>query len=342
MPSGVSAGRGAIIAKDPAMDPSMDPQADKATSSPQAGLPELMAEIIVCRACPRLVEHRELMGRRKRASYANWDYWARPVPSFGDPAAPLMVLGLAPASHGGNRTGRVFTGDPSATFLTAAMHQGRAGQSTQLRPPRRRPSAYWSLRLRRGPLCAARRPAHPGGAARLPALPGKRDATVDRAPGGVGLGTHCLSVRVASVGRTGVGTPSSQVPAWAGVPIRPLPARGGGLVPPQPAKHQHREAVDGPTGGSDCTSQRTKRAGSVAGGAGRYDPEQRSSIDSRTWTDTSRTASQWSPGEALTLQRRRRLRGKLVGLSILYRELFAGRSYYGGGASLPRAAAARS
>ena len=111
------------------MDPLMDPQADKATSSPQAGLPELMAEIIVCRACPRLVEHRELMGRRKRASYANWDYWARPVPSFGDPAAPLMVLGLAPASHGGNRTGRVFTGDPSATFLTAAMHQ--AGLANQ-------------------------------------------------------------------------------------------------------------------------------------------------------------------------------------------------------------------
>ena len=86
-------------------------------------------EIIGCRRCPRLVEHRERIGETKRASYRDWDYWARPVPSFGDPAASLMVLGLAPAAHGGNRTGRVFTGDASATFLVNAMYQ--AGLANQ-------------------------------------------------------------------------------------------------------------------------------------------------------------------------------------------------------------------
>jgi len=89
----------------------------------------LTEEIIACRHCPRLVEHRERIGETKRASYRDWDYWAKPVPSFGDPAAPLMVLGLAPAAHGGNRTGRVFTGDASASFLVNAMHQ--AGLANQ-------------------------------------------------------------------------------------------------------------------------------------------------------------------------------------------------------------------
>lgn len=95
---------------------------DNGATGPGKRLAALMEEIVACRLCSRLVEHREHMGRTKRASYANWEYWAKPVPSFGDPLAPLMLLGLAPASHGGNRTGRVFTGDPSASFLTAAMH----------------------------------------------------------------------------------------------------------------------------------------------------------------------------------------------------------------------------
>ncbi|HAA94828.1 MAG TPA: uracil-DNA glycosylase [Dehalococcoidia bacterium] len=89
----------------------------------------LTREIIACRVCSRLVDWREKIGEQKRASYKDWDYWAKPVPSFGDPEASLVLLGLAPAAHGGNRTGRVFTGDSSATFLTAAMH--KAGLANQ-------------------------------------------------------------------------------------------------------------------------------------------------------------------------------------------------------------------
>lgn len=104
-------------------------QNDRNHRKAEAALAPLTTEIVSCRRCPRLVEHREHIGRVKRASYTDWDYWAKPVPSFGNPLAPLMALGLAPAAHGGNRTGRVFTGDASATYLIKAMHQvGLANQ----------------------------------------------------------------------------------------------------------------------------------------------------------------------------------------------------------------------
>ncbi|MCI4335406.1 MAG: uracil-DNA glycosylase [Thermoplasmata archaeon] len=85
-------------------------------------LEQLRSEIIVCRKCPRLVRCRERLAQEKKREFAQETYWGRPVPGFGDPTARLVVVGLAPAPHGGNRTGRVFTGDRSAAFLVHALH----------------------------------------------------------------------------------------------------------------------------------------------------------------------------------------------------------------------------
>ncbi len=205
-------------------------------------LAELSREVTACRRCPRLVAWREEVARVKRAAYIEEDYWARPLPGFGDPRARVLIVGLAPAAHGGNRTGRIFTGDRSGDWLFAALH--RAGYANQPQSVSRDDG----LRLRDCYIAAAVRCAPP---ANRP-LPSERDnclpylvselALLGRVRVIVCLGSFAWDAALRAIAAAGATLPRPRPRFGHLAEARRRPPSALGLLPPEPAEHVHRQA----------------------------------------------------------------------------------------------------
>jgi uracil-DNA glycosylase family 4 len=188
-----------------------------------SALEAIRDDVIVCRRCPRLVAWRERVAREKTARFADQTYWGRPVPGFGDPRARVLVLGLAPAAHGGNRTGRIFTGDRSGDFLFASLYRtGFADRPSSI-------SADDGLTLRGAYVAAVNRCAPPGNRP----TPEERDRCLP-----------FLERELAALSRLRVLVPLGSF-AWDGA-IRAVVALGHDAPRPKPRFGHGAEAMVGP------------------------------------------------------------------------------------------------
>jgi uracil-DNA glycosylase family 4 len=186
----------------------------------KAALAALTAEIVDCRRCPRLVAWRERVAREKVARFRDDAYWGRPVPGFGDPEARILIVGLAPAAHGGNRTGRVFTGDASGDFLWPALHDAglanraesrRAGDGLELR------DAYIAAPVRCAP--PANRPTTAERDRCEPYLV-RELRILDRVRVLIALGSFAWSSALRVIAATGPGIPSPRPTFGHGTEVR--------------------------------------------------------------------------------------------------------------------------
>jgi uracil-DNA glycosylase len=180
-------------------------------------LDRLNAELITCRRCPRLVAWREQVAVERRAAYRDEIYWGRPVPGFGDPDARLVVVGLAPAAHGANRTGRMFTGDRSGEWLYRALH--RAGFASQAESTGRDDG----LRLRDCYVTAVVRCAPPGNRPAAAEVTSCSDWLVEE------LRFLSRASVLVALGGLAFGTLLRLAPRWGWAPPRPRPAFGHGV-----------------------------------------------------------------------------------------------------------------